>query len=240
MIKERKMDEIALQRKYYSDTSHAFDSMHIRASEHVLACHLLAGFLKMQYPHATILDVGAGTGRLFEFVKEQHLPFGVMGIEPSVAQRNVAYAKGIRPDMLIDGDATKLRFPEDHFDFCTEFGVLHHIREYRQAVREICRVASKGVFLSDSNNFGQGQILNRIIKRSLRTLGLWKLTVLIKTRGRGYNYSDGDGLFYSFTLFNCMDILRQKFPNIYIWTTKPTQSGNVLFGADHLAILAHK
>jgi len=234
------MGEIELQRKYYSDTSNVYDSMHIRASEHVLACYLLAGFLKMQHPHATILDVGAGTGRLSQFVKEHNLPFSVMGIEPSVAQRNVAYAKGIRRDLLIDGDATKLQFPQDHFDFCTEFGALHHIREYRKAVREMCRVASKGVFLSDSNNFGQGLFSTRIIKRSLRILGLWKFAVLIKTRGKGYNVSDGDGVFYSFTLFDCLDILREKFPNIYIWSTQPIQSNSVFFGAGHFAVLAHK
>src|SRR5262249_22927753 len=150
---------------------------------------------KMRYPDATILDVGAGTGRLFQFFREQNLEFSIIGIEPSPAQRNIAYKKGVPPDKLIEGDATKLQFPENHFDFCTEFGVLHHIKDNARAVREMCRVASKGVFLSDSNNFGQGRLVSRSIKQSLRHLRLWKLAVTIKTRGKGYNYSDGDGIF---------------------------------------------
>jgi ubiquinone/menaquinone biosynthesis C-methylase UbiE len=194
----------------------------------------------MNYPDATILDVGAGTGRLFQFFREQGLHFRIIGIEPSPAQRAVAYSKGISPEMLIEGDGTQLRFPENHFDFCTEFGVLHHIKNSPVAVREMCRVASKGVFLSDSNNFGQGSSIRRSIKMSLRYLGLWKLALLIKTRGKGYNYSVGDGLFYSFTVFDCIKILREKFPHIYVWSTAPIKNNNLFFGAEHLAILAHR
>jgi len=234
------MDEVALQREYYARTSHAFDAMHLQGDEHVLACHLLVAFLKAQNPDATILDIGAGTGRLFEFLQEQNLQFTIIGVEPSHAQRGIAYNKGIRPDHLIEGDATKLEFPDNHFDFCTEFGVLHHIKKNRQALREMCRVASKGVFLSDSNNFGQGTFLVRVIKRLLRILRLWKLAVLFNTGGKGYTYSDGDGVFYSFTAFDCISILREKFPSIYIWNTKPLKGKNLFFGADHVAILAHR
>ena len=234
------MNEVSLQKKYYDLTSHAFDAMHMQGSEHILACHLLVGFLKAQYPDATILDVGAGTGRLFQFFQEQKVDFRIVGIEPSRAQRDVAYKKGIRPDCLVEGDATRMQFPDDHFDFCTEFGVLHHIRDTQQALREMCRVASKGVYLSDSNNFGQGTFVGRISKRTLRILGLWKIANLIKTRGKGYSYSDGDGVFYSFTVFDTISTLREKFPNVYIWNTKPLKGKNLFSGADHLVILAHR
>jgi ubiquinone/menaquinone biosynthesis C-methylase UbiE len=234
------MDEIELQRNYYASTSKEFDRMHLKAGEHVLACHLLVAFLKARYPDATILDIGAGTGRLFQFFCEQNLGFSIVGIEPSAAQRSIAYNKGIRPDRLIEGDATKLDFSDDHFDFCTEFGVLHHIKNSRQAVREMCRVASTGVFLSDSNNFGQGSFSVRVAKYLLRTCGLWKVADFMKTGGKGYNYSEGDGVIYSFTVLDCVEILKQKFPQVYIWNTRPLKSKNLLFGADHVVILAHR
>lgn len=234
------MNEIALQQDYYARTAHEFDERHLQGGEHVLACHLLVAFLKARYPEATILDIGAGTGRLFRFLQEQNLKFTIAGIEPSHAQRSIAYNKGIRPDRLVEGDATRLQFSDNHFDFCTEFGVLHHIKNSRQAVREMCRVASTGVFLSDSNNFGQGRLLERMIKNLLRSGGLWKVADFIKTGGRGYSYSDGDGVFYSFTVFDCVKILRQKFPQVYIWNTKPLKGKNLLFGADHVAVLAHR
>jgi ubiquinone/menaquinone biosynthesis C-methylase UbiE len=234
------MDEVALQQRYYARTSHAFDAMHLKGVEHVLACHLLVAFLKARFPDATILDIGAGTGRLFQFLQGENLHFPITGIEPSTAQREIAYKKGIGPEQLMEGDATNLQFPDDHFDFCTEFGVLHHIKRNQRAVHEMCRVASTGVFLSDSNNFGQGALVGRMVKRSLRTIGLWRIAELIKTKGKGYIYSEGDGIFYSFTIFDCIHIVRRKFPNVYIWNTKPVKGTNLFFGADHVAVLAHR
>jgi ubiquinone/menaquinone biosynthesis C-methylase UbiE len=234
------MDEVALQQEYYARTSHAFDAMHLQGSEHILACHLLVAFLKAQYPDATILDIGAGTGRLFQFLQEQKLKFEITGIEPSQAQRTIGYNKGIRSDRLIEGDATKLQFPDNHFDFCTEFGVLHHIKRNQQAVREMCRVASQGVFLSDSNNFGQGTFFPRLVKFILRGAGLWTIADFIKTSGKGYSYSEGDGVFYSFSVFDCVKTLKEKFPHVYVWNTKPLKGKNLFFGADHVSILAHR
>jgi ubiquinone/menaquinone biosynthesis C-methylase UbiE len=41
-------------------------------------------------------------------------------------------------------DATKLPFADEQFDAVVAFGVLHHIRDYRQAIDEIARVVKKG------------------------------------------------------------------------------------------------
>ena len=75
--------------------------------------------------------------------------------------------------MLIDGNATALTFADNSFDLCVEAGVLHHIKDDQQAVREMCRVASKGVFLSDDNHLGAGSIFEpvgqeyRLVVRSM-------------------------------------------------------------------------
>jgi ubiquinone/menaquinone biosynthesis C-methylase UbiE len=38
------------------------------------------------------------------------------------------------------GDASALSFPGETFDFAYALNVLHHIRDYPAAIREVCRV----------------------------------------------------------------------------------------------------
>ena len=49
------------------------------------------------------------------------------------------------------GDATALAFPAEAFDFAYELNVLHHIRDYPAAIREVHRVLKPGspFFLQD-------------------------------------------------------------------------------------------
>ncbi len=113
-----------------------------------------------------------------------------------------AYAQGVSPSELLEGDVLALQFEDGAFDMVREFGVLHHVRTPALAIEEMLRVARKAVFISDSNNFGQGSFLRRSIKQVLDRFGLWPLEDLIKTKGRGYTISDGDGLAYSYSVFN--------------------------------------
>lgn len=66
---------------------------------------------------------------------------------------------------------------------------------------EMLRVAQKAIFISDANNFGQGRFLARTAKQALNALGLWKTVDFIKTKGKGYTISEGDGLAYSYSVF---------------------------------------
>jgi hypothetical protein len=58
------------------------------------------------------------------------------------------------------------------------------------------------VFISDCNNFGQGSALSRAIKQVLNAAGLWPVANFIKTRGKGFIVTEGDGLSYSYSVFN--------------------------------------
>lgn len=109
----------------------------------------------------------------------------------------MGYNNGIGKEELIDGDALSLQFGDGHFDLVCEFGVLHHIKTPARAVAEMLRVSKKAIFISDSNNFGQGAYIGRSFKQALNLFGLWPIVDLIKTKGRGYTISEGDGLAYS-------------------------------------------
>jgi ubiquinone/menaquinone biosynthesis C-methylase UbiE len=237
------VNEIELQRQYYERTSPQFDAWHIDNegdSEHVLACELIVGYLHSRAPEASLLDIGGGTGRFYCYMQDKHphSKLKLMAIEPSAAQRRVAYAKGVPETNHIEGDATNIAFADNAFDYCTEFGVVHHIMDNRTAVREMCRVASKGVFLSDCNRYGQGTWGQRILKQGLRHTGLWKVFDYFRTSGKGYQFSEADGIYYSFSVFDVLDVVRVKFPKVYVWSTLPVTSPNMYSGAAQVLVFA--
>lgn len=213
----------ALQREYYRRTAAQYDELQLdTALEHRRALAWLEQ-LVAETGAASLLDIGSGTGRVPAHFLDPARParIAVVGIEPSADLRAIGHGKGIAPDRLIDGDATRLDLPDNSFDIVCAFGVLHHIRDHAAAVREMTRVAARGVFISDANNFGQGSPGARLLKQALRAFGLWRAFDRLRTRGKGYHFSEGDGLFYSYSLFDDEPIVRAKFPHVRFMTTRP-------------------
>jgi ubiquinone/menaquinone biosynthesis C-methylase UbiE len=170
----------------------------------------------------------------------QHAPhLRLHGIEPVAALREVALAKGITVDELTDGDARALAFPDGAFDVVCAFGVLHHVREHERVVREMLRVARKAVFISDSNNFGQGRPVARAAKQALHAAKLWPLANLLKTRGKGYSVTEGDGLAYSYSVFSDYALIRSQCQRVHVFNTLDA-GVNPYRTAGHVAVLGVK
>ncbi len=231
--------QVALQRAYYAETAKRYDEMHAQGEgEHDLALGWLIAACKF-FGIRSILDVGSGTGRALLKIKADLPGIGVVGIEPSIELRNIGHAKGISADDLIDGDAMKLSFADGAFDLVCEFGALHHIPAPAKAVSEMLRVAAKAVFISDSNNFGQGSPASRLTKQMLNATGLWHLADLIKTRGKGYTISLGDGLAYSFSVFDNYRLIRSQCKSVHLLNTIDA-GPNLYRTASHVALLGIK
>jgi len=77
-----------------------------------------------------------------------------------------------------------------------------------RVVSEMIRVAKKGVFLLDINRFGQGHPVARILKLILYKAHLWNAARFLQTKGKMYAISEGDGLAYSYSVFDSYDQLR--------------------------------
>lgn len=231
--------EIEIQRRYYAETAEQYNAMHINANdEHFFALSFLSGmldYLNIQ----SVLDIGSGTGRAIFYLKQTKPSLRVIGIEPSQELRKIGYNNGLSGDELIDGDATDLGFSDGSHDLVCEFGVLHHIRKPDRAVSEMLRVAAKAIFISDSNNFGQGAPLSRLAKQLIDMIGLWKLADLIKTRGKGYTITEGDGLAYSYSVFNNYKQIQNECKTIHILNTIDGQP-NLYRTASHIALLGVK
>ena len=207
------------QQVYYAETAKSYDAAHLHEPEHEIALAQMEGLVRF-HGFESLLDVGSGTGRVLRRFQALQSTMQLAGIEPVEALREVAYSHGIPRDMLVAGDACELNYPENSVDIVCAFGVLHHIREPNKAVAEMCRVAKKAIFLSDLNNYGCGSLAQRVLAQTLRTLGLWKSFQWIKNGGRLEKYSEGDGVHYSYSLRDSVDVIRSKFSQIHFMNTK--------------------
>lgn len=231
-------DEVAIQRAYYKSTAQSYDAGHVHAKdEHYFALRFLEAAID-HYGITSILDVGAGTGRAALHLKTKYPALKIVSVEPVRELREVGRAKGLSEAELIDGDATKLPFGDGAFDLVCEFGILHHVREPAVAIAEMLRVAKVGIFISDSNNFGQGSFLSRAFKQLLDALGLWRVADLIKTKGKGYQITEGDGLAYSYSVFNDYAQIA-RVCRTHIFNTEPAGI-NLYRTAPHIALLGIK
>jgi ubiquinone/menaquinone biosynthesis C-methylase UbiE len=221
--------EIEIQRQYYAQTANSYDEMHLeKDQQHILALHLLASYIEF-YQIRSVLDVGAGTGRTILWLKNRFPDLVVKGIEPVRALREHGYEKGIPPEDLIDGDAYQLPFPDNSFDLVCEFAVLHHVREPEKMIREMSRVSCQMVCISDCNFMGQGSFPLRLLKYAIFSLSLWPVADWIKTKGKGYTISEGDGLAYSYSVYQSLQTLRKFWKTLRITST--SGSSDTLLGS---------
>jgi ubiquinone/menaquinone biosynthesis C-methylase UbiE len=230
---------VELQRAYYAETAHRYDDMHVHEDdEHGFALRFMISiveYLGIQ----SILDIGCGTGRGLLKIKREMPNIAAVGIEPSPELRKVGHQKGLLEAELIDGDAMNLTFPDGSFDIVCEFGALHHIPVPSKAVSEMLRVSRKAIFISDSNNFGQGTKFSRLLKQAINATGLWPLADLIKTKGKGYTISQGDGLAYSYSVFNNYRQITEKCESVHFLNTV-NAGPNLYRTASHVALIGIK
>jgi hypothetical protein len=74
-------------------------------------------------------------------------------------------------------------------------------------------------------------------------MGLWPAFDFVRTRGRGYMVSEGDGVFYSYSVFDSLRLLRTWSPELMVceletaaviagrWAGPLCNASSVLIGA---------
>jgi hypothetical protein len=105
---------------------------------------------------------------------------------------------------LLQASGDALPFTDASFD---EFATLHHVADPSMVVNEMLRVARKAVVVADSNCFGEGAFPIKLPQLFLYKTRLWKLYDFVRTRGERYQISEGDGLFYSYSVYDSYDLL---------------------------------
>ena len=238
-----------MQRRYYEQTAHEYREKHeIHGSAHSKALEFIDAMLP-RLGAASVLDVGAGTGRVLSHLSARWPQLTLRGIEPVPALIAEGEKSGLPPGLTTQGSGDALPYADGEIDVVTCFGVLHHVPRPERVIREMMRVARRAVFISDANRFAQGRPLARFAKLALHGLGLWPAFDFIRTRGRGYMTSEGDGVFYSYSVFDSVRLLRSWTPHLQFveletsptvvgpWASSICNASTVLVGAikDQLA-----
>lgn len=199
---------VEIQRRYYTDTAARYDSMHAHeGSDDPAITKFVHAFMQMLEVRS-VLDVGTATGRGIRGLKAALPGLFVCGVEPVAALVEQAVRCGNTTSVQIiraTGDA--LPFPDASFDAVCEFAVLHHVANPSAVIKEMLRVARRAVFLCDSNRFGQGSAAAKYIKLALYRSGLWAVYNYLRTGGKGYRITEGDGLAYSYSVYDSFGLI---------------------------------
>lgn len=215
-------DAVAAQRRYYTETAARYEEMHANegdADEWNL--RLVCALLGVVGAHS-ILDVGAGTGRGVQRLQALAPDMSVCGLEPVAALVDQGFAKrrDSRPHFVqASGDA--LPFQDKSFDAVCSFAILHHVLRPAVVVGEMLRVARRAVVILDSNRFGQGRWPVRAAKLLLYKSGLWPLVNFVKTGGKGYLFTEGDGIAYSYSAYDSFDQIAKWADRLMVIPSDP-------------------
>ncbi len=95
--------------------------------------------------HVSILDIGCGTGILYELLKNEGYDFSYTGVDLSDSMIEVGKKRYAGIDLRIM-DSEKLEFEDNSYDIVFMRSVLHHLPQPVDAVKEMQRV-SKGIII---------------------------------------------------------------------------------------------
>lgn len=96
-------------------------------------------------PHKAILEIGCGSGYGTRLIQRYFQPTKIEAVD--LDPRMIVLARKRVQDPTISfrvGSATKLPFKSNTFDAVIEFGIIHHIPNWKKAVEELYRVLTPG------------------------------------------------------------------------------------------------
>ena len=90
-----------------------------------------------------ILDVGCGCGYSSELIIREFQPRELFAFDIVPEEVELARQRGLSANIFV-GDVTDIKLPSEKFDAVFIFDVLHHVPEWRIALKEINRVLKSG------------------------------------------------------------------------------------------------
>lgn len=113
------------------------------------------------------LEIGCGNGHGTKLIKKYFNPRNIIGID--LDERMIRLAKKRNNDQSISFlvmDAAKLNFPDKYFDAVFDFGMIHHIENWRDCLKELKRVLKDNgtIMMEDLSSDTFKTFLGRIMK----------------------------------------------------------------------------
>lgn len=96
-----------------------------------------------------ILDAGCGSGYSTELIFNEFAPSQLVAFDLMPEQINLANKRNLGADFFV-GDVANIELPSNMFDAVFIFGILHHVPDWKRALREMARVLKpQGVLLME-------------------------------------------------------------------------------------------
>ncbi len=120
----------------------------------------------------TILEIGCGQGVGARVIYSLFAPQRYVGIDldPRMIKRATQKGQELENAMFVEGDASSLAFPDGTFDLAIDFGIVHHIPNWKDALAEVYRTLKmNGEFLFEELSLetwerGIGRPLKKVLK----------------------------------------------------------------------------
>ena len=120
---------------------------------------------------SSVLEIGCGQGVGAKIIYELFRPQSYIGIDldPRMIRRARQKAADLPNAEFMEGDASSLAFPDESFDLVVDFGIIHHIPNWQDALAEVHRtLKARGEFLFEELsvetwNKGIGKPLKRVL-----------------------------------------------------------------------------
>jgi ubiquinone/menaquinone biosynthesis C-methylase UbiE len=95
---------------------------------------------------ASVLEIGCGQGIGARIIYEMFSPEKYVGIDldPKMIRRAIKKGADLPNATFAEGDAAQLEFPDGTFDLVVDFGIIHHIPNWRDALAEVHRTLRPG------------------------------------------------------------------------------------------------
>lgn len=94
------------------------------------------------------LEIGCGNGNGTLLIKKHFNPAKIEAIDLDERMINIAQQR--TTDKTINFklmDASELEYPDNSFDIIFDFGIIHHIPNWRDCILELARVSKDGAYL---------------------------------------------------------------------------------------------
>lgn len=144
---------------YYDDFSGWYEKER-HHGYHAMLDSLELDVLRPYAQQKEVLEVGSGTGLIMKNLEETAKT--VVGVDISAGMLAQAVHRGLN---VVQGSATNLPFPNEHFDLVYSLKVLAHIPDIEKALQEMSRVLRP-------NGILVAEFYNRLsIRKAAKTLG---------------------------------------------------------------------
>jgi len=117
-----------------------------------------------------ILEIGCGNGWGTKLIKKYFSPIEIQAIDLDPKMINIAKANNNdSKTVFVLGDATKLLYKDDYFDAIFDFGIIHHIPNWKTCLDELKRVLKPGgqLLIEDLSTETFATPFGRLLKKIL-------------------------------------------------------------------------